>query len=122
MRIKITGRNIELTDGIKDAVEDKLNKLEKYFTPDTDLYHGFIIALSTNISIQYIIFYIFFRIFIFSCNILVKMCIIRWHDQYYTFNKGCNVIMTRHYDIASLIICSAFFASSLVSCGVSFNT
>ena len=38
MRIKITGRNIELTDGIKDAVEDKLNKLEKYFTPDTDVY------------------------------------------------------------------------------------
>ncbi len=34
----ITGRNIELTDGIKDAVEDKLNKLEKYFTPDTDVY------------------------------------------------------------------------------------
>lgn len=38
MRIKITGRNIELTDGIKDAVEDKLNKLEKYFTSDTDVY------------------------------------------------------------------------------------
>ena len=38
MRIKITGRNIELTDGIKEAVEDKLNKLEKYFTPDTDVY------------------------------------------------------------------------------------
>ena len=38
MRIKITGRNIELTDGIKAAVEDKLNKLEKYFTPDTDVY------------------------------------------------------------------------------------
>lgn len=38
MRIKITGRNIELTDGLKTAVEDKLNKLEKYFTPDTDVY------------------------------------------------------------------------------------
>ena len=38
MRIKITGRNIELTDGLKSAVEDKLNKLEKYFTPDTDVY------------------------------------------------------------------------------------
>lgn len=38
MRIKITGRNIELTDGLKAAVEDKLNKLEKYFTPDTDVY------------------------------------------------------------------------------------
>ncbi len=38
MKIKITGRNIELTDGLKAAVEDKLNKLEKYFTPDTDVY------------------------------------------------------------------------------------
>ena len=37
MRIKITGRNIELTEGLKAAVEDKLNKLEKYFTPDTEV-------------------------------------------------------------------------------------
>lgn len=38
MRIKITGRNIELTDGIKTAVEERLSKLEKYFAPDTDVY------------------------------------------------------------------------------------
>ena len=38
MKIKITGRNIELTQGLKNAVEDKLGKLEKYFTPDTDVY------------------------------------------------------------------------------------
>ena len=37
MKIKITGRNIELTEGLKAAVEDKLNKLEKYFTPDTEV-------------------------------------------------------------------------------------
>ncbi|MFR4352717.1 MAG: ribosome hibernation-promoting factor, HPF/YfiA family [Roseburia sp.] len=37
MRIKITGRNIELTDGLKAAVGEKLNKLEKYFAPDTDV-------------------------------------------------------------------------------------
>ncbi|MBR3811730.1 MAG: ribosome-associated translation inhibitor RaiA [Agathobacter sp.] len=37
MRITITGRNIELTQGIKDAVEEKLSKLEKYFKPDTDV-------------------------------------------------------------------------------------
>ena len=37
MRIKITGRNIELTEGLKAAVEDKLNKLEKYFTPNTEV-------------------------------------------------------------------------------------
>ena len=36
MRITITGRNIELTDGLKEAVEDRLSKLEKYFTPETE--------------------------------------------------------------------------------------
>ena len=35
MRITITGRNIELTPGIKEAVEEKLSKLEKYFKPET---------------------------------------------------------------------------------------
>ena len=38
MRITITGRNIDLTDGIKEAVEEKLSKLDKYFTADTDVY------------------------------------------------------------------------------------
>jgi putative sigma-54 modulation protein len=36
MKITITGRNIELTEGLKSAVEEKLNKLDRYFTPDTD--------------------------------------------------------------------------------------
>ena len=36
MKITITGRNIELTEGLKSAVEEKLNKLNRYFTPDTD--------------------------------------------------------------------------------------
>ncbi len=35
MKINITGRNIELTDGLKSAVEDKLSKLDKYFNDDT---------------------------------------------------------------------------------------
>lgn len=38
MRITMTGKNLELTDGLKGAVEDKLGKLEKYFTPDTDIF------------------------------------------------------------------------------------
>ena len=37
MRITITGRNIELTAGLKAAVEEKLSKLEKYFAPDTEV-------------------------------------------------------------------------------------
>ena len=35
MRIAITGKNIELTEGLKAAVEEKLSKLDKYFAEDT---------------------------------------------------------------------------------------
>ena len=38
MRITISGKNLELTEGLKSAVEDKLGKLEKYFTPETDIF------------------------------------------------------------------------------------
>lgn len=36
MRYKLTGRNINVTTGLKEAVEDKLGKLEKYFQQDTE--------------------------------------------------------------------------------------
>ncbi len=35
MEFNILGKNIEVTDGIREHVEDKLGKLEKYFAPDT---------------------------------------------------------------------------------------
>ena len=35
MKLQITGRNIELTDGLKAAVEEKLSKLDRYFKEDT---------------------------------------------------------------------------------------
>ena len=38
MRYTITGRNIEVTPGLKAAVEDKIGKLEKYFTPETEVH------------------------------------------------------------------------------------
>ena len=38
MRITITGRNIELTERLKAAVEERLSKLEKFFTADTDVF------------------------------------------------------------------------------------
>lgn len=37
MRITITGRNIEITPGLRQAVESKLSKLERYFMPETDV-------------------------------------------------------------------------------------
>ena len=37
MRFIITGRNIEVTPGLRSAVEDKIGKLEKFFKPDTEV-------------------------------------------------------------------------------------
>ena len=37
MNIIISGKNIDITHGLKDAIEEKLSKLEKYFLPDTDV-------------------------------------------------------------------------------------
>lgn len=36
MRYIITGRNIDVTEGLKSAVHEKIGKLEKFFTPDTE--------------------------------------------------------------------------------------
>ena len=36
MRITISGKNIEVTQGLKEAVYEKLGKLDKYFTPETE--------------------------------------------------------------------------------------
>ena len=36
MRITITGRNIDLTNGLKNQVTKKLSKLEKYFADDAE--------------------------------------------------------------------------------------
>ena len=37
MRYKITGRNINVTPGLKAAVEEKIGKLERYFNQDTEV-------------------------------------------------------------------------------------
>ena len=36
MKFIISGRNLEVTEGLKTAVEEKIGKLEKYFNPDTE--------------------------------------------------------------------------------------
>lgn len=38
MRYIISGKNIEVTEGLKSAVYEKIGKLEKYFTPDTEIH------------------------------------------------------------------------------------
>lgn len=38
MKYVITGRNIEVTEGLKSAIYDKIGKLERYFTEDTEVH------------------------------------------------------------------------------------
>ena len=38
MKFDIIGKNIVVTEGLRSAVEDKIGKLEKYFTPDTEVH------------------------------------------------------------------------------------
>ena len=37
MRFIITGRNIDVTDGLRSAVEEKLGKLDRFFAPETEV-------------------------------------------------------------------------------------
>ena len=37
MRYTISGKNIDITEGLRNAVTEKLGKLERYFTPDTEV-------------------------------------------------------------------------------------
>ena len=37
MKFIISGKNLTVSEGLRTAVEDKLGKLERYFTPDTEV-------------------------------------------------------------------------------------
>lgn len=37
MKFTISGKNIEITDGLRSTIKDKLGKLERYFTPETEI-------------------------------------------------------------------------------------
>ena len=41
MRYIISGRNIDVTEGLKSAIYEKLGKLERYFTPETEVHVTF---------------------------------------------------------------------------------
>lgn len=38
MRFIISGKNIDVTEGLKSAVYEKIGKLERYFTPETEIH------------------------------------------------------------------------------------
>ena len=37
MRFIISGKNIDVTEGLRSSIEQKLGKLERYFTPETEI-------------------------------------------------------------------------------------
>ncbi|MDD2959182.1 MAG: ribosome-associated translation inhibitor RaiA [Lachnospiraceae bacterium] len=37
MKFTISGKNIEVTEGLRSSVTEKLGKLERYFTPETEI-------------------------------------------------------------------------------------
>ncbi|MCD7885031.1 MAG: ribosome-associated translation inhibitor RaiA [Lachnospiraceae bacterium] len=37
MKFRISGKNIDVSDGLRMAIQDKLGKLERYFTSDTEI-------------------------------------------------------------------------------------
>ena len=37
MNFIISGKNIEVTAGLRETIEQKLGKLERYFTPETEI-------------------------------------------------------------------------------------
>lgn len=41
MQYIISGKNIDVTDGLRAAVQDKIGKLERYFTPETEIHVTF---------------------------------------------------------------------------------
>ena len=67
MNFIISGKNIDVTPGLKDAIEQKLGKLERYFTPETEI----IVTLSVEKERQKI-----------EVTIPVKGNIIRSDDMY----------------------------------------
>ncbi len=38
MKFIISGKNIDVTEGLRTAVQDKIGKLEKYFSPETEVH------------------------------------------------------------------------------------
>lgn len=48
MKYIINGKNIDVTEGLKSAVQDKIGKLEKYFTPETEVH----VMLSVEKGVQ----------------------------------------------------------------------
>ena len=59
MRYIISGRNIDVTEGLKSAIYEKLGKLERYFTPETEVHVTFSVEkerqkIEVTIILQYI--------------------------------------------------------------------
>lgn len=48
MNLVISGKNIDITEGLRSAVEEKIGKLERYFTDSTEVH----VTLSTEKTVR----------------------------------------------------------------------
>ena len=88
----ISGKNIDVTPGLRSAVEAKLGKLERYFTADTEIY----VTLSVEKDRQKI-----------EVTIPMKGNIIRSEqtssDMYVSIDLVEEIIESRRLQVSSLI-------------------
>ena len=70
MKFIISGKNITVSQGLKTAVEDKLGKLERYFTPDTEV----VVTLSACVQMELLghNFFVFFNAETEQVNVVYK--------------------------------------------------
>ncbi len=82
MQYTVTGRNIEITDSLRDALEKRLGKLDKYFAPDTEAK----VTLSMQSNMQKI-----------EVNVPTKLGLIRaeetGRDLYLSIEDACDNII-----------------------------
>ena len=88
MKITITGRNLSLTDGLKNGVEKKLGKLDKFFQAETPCN----VTLSTQKDMQKI-----------EVTIPVKGSVIRaeeaTEDMYQSIDLVVDVLADAHQHV-----------------------
>lgn len=73
MKFIIIGKNIDVTPGLREAVESKLGKLGRYFTPNTEIH----VTLSVQKGHQKIEVTIPVRVVWFVPNRKVLICMYR---------------------------------------------
>ena len=80
MKYTIIGKNIEITEGLKASVQDKLGRLEKFFADDTDVYVTFSVVDCDAITVAKSAYRIS-SVFAFAVSTLTNVAINTTHKM-----------------------------------------